>query len=286
VSAGEAVVAAPRGARARKRPGTLSIVCLVWLAVVVVWAVLGPLVSGFGATEGNIVDRYLPAGGAHWLGTDQAGRDLFARLAVGARSSILGALAVAALTAVCGATLGLVAVWFGGWVDGAVSRVLDFLFAFPNLLLALLAAAVFGGGMTTAGLALAIGYTPYTARVIRSVALRERALPYVRAAELQGIAGPVITVRHLLPNVRQQVATGAAINFGYAMIDLAALSYLGFGVQDPDADWGLMVASGQSSMLAGHPQECLYAGVCIVLTVASLGYLGERLGGRRAAGRA
>lgn len=286
VSAGEAVVAAPRARRTWERPGALTLVCLAWLAVVVLVAVAGPLVSGFAPHEGNIVDRYLPAGGEHWLGTDQAGRDLFTRLAVGARSSIAGALAVAALTAVCGTTLALVAVWWGGWIDGAVSRLLDFLFAFPNLLLALLAAAVFGGGMTTAVLALAIGYTPYTARVIRSVALRERALPYVRSAELQGIAGPVIAGRHLLPNVRQQIATGATINFGYAMIDLAALSYLGFGVQDPDADWGLMVASGQSSMLAGYPQECLYAGVCIVLTVAALGYLGERLGGRRAAGRA
>ncbi|MET1133361.1 MAG: ABC transporter permease [Aeromicrobium sp.] len=285
MSAAEAATAVSRPRRGSQRPGALATLCWAWLAIVLVWAVLGPLVSPFGVAEGNVLDRYLPAGGEYWLGTDQAGRDLFTRLAVGARSSIVAALAVAALTAVSGVTLALVAAWCGGWVDSAVSRLLDFLFAFPNLLLALLAAAVFGGGVTTAVLALAVGYTPYTARVIRSVALRERALPYVRSAELQGVAGPVVTVRHLLPNVRQQIATGATINFGYAMIDLAALSYLGFGVQDPDADWGLMVASGQSSLLAGHPQESLYAGVCIVLTVAALGYLGERLGGRRAVGR-
>lgn len=285
MSAVEATAGGIRTTSDRNRRGVLPVICLVWLAIVVLWAALGPLVSPFGPTQGNVVDRYLPMGGEHWLGTDQAGRDLFTRLAVGARSSIAGALAVAVLTAVSGALLALVAVWWGGWVDSLVSRLLDFLFAFPNLLLALLAAAVFGGGLTTAVIALAIGYTPYTARVIRSVALRERALPYVRSAELQGIAGPTITARHLLPNVRQQIATGATINFGYAMIDLAALSYLGFGVQPPDADWGLMVASGQSSLLAGHPQESLYAGVCIVLTVAAVGYLGERLGGRRAAGR-
>jgi peptide/nickel transport system permease protein len=176
-------------------------------------------------------------------------------------------------------------VWWGGLVDAVISRLLDFLFAFPNLLLAVLAIAIFGPGIETAIVALAIGYTPYTARVIRSVALRERRLPYVKSAELQGISGLVITWRHVVPNVRQQIATGATINFGYAMVDLAALSFLGFAVQPPDADWGLMVSAGQSSLLAGHPTESLYAGACIVLTVAAVGFLGERLGGRRAAGR-
>lgn len=280
----------PRKARRRRTGGVfsgpLAKICLGWLAVVLLLAVAGPLISPFDPTEGNIVNRYLSPGAEHWLGTDQAGRDLFTRLAVGARSTILAALAVAGLTVLIGGTLALVAVWFGGRVDGAITRFLDFLFAFPNLLLAVLAVAVFGAGVETAIVALAIGFSPYTARVIRSVALRERNLPYVRSAELQGISGLVITVRHLLPNVKQQILTGASINFGYAMIDLAALSYLGFGVQPPDADWGLMISSGQASLLAGYPQESTYAGVCIVLTVAALGYLGEQLGGRRAAGRA
>lgn len=279
-----------RNARRRRSGGAfsgpLARICLGWLALVALLAVLGPMVTPFDATEGNIVARYLPASAEHWLGTDQAGRDLFTRLAVGARSTILAALAVAGLTVLIGGTLALVAVWFGGRVDGAITRFLDFLFSFPNLLLAVLAVAVFGAGVETAVIALAIGFSPYTARVIRSVALRERNLAYVKSAELQGISGLVITFRHLLPNVKQQILTGASINFGYAMIDLAALSFLGFGVQPPDADWGLMVSSGQASLLAGYPQESIFAGTCIVLTVAALGYLGEQLGGRRAAGRA
>lgn len=266
--------------------GPLARICLGWLVLVALLAVVGPLITPFDPTEGNIVERYLAPGVEHWLGTDQAGRDLFARLATGARSTILAALAVAALTVLFGGSLALVAVWFGGRVDGVITRFLDFLFAFPNLLLAVLAVAIFGARVETAVVALSIGFAPYTARVIRSVALRERNLGYVRSAELQGISGLVITFRHLLPNVKQQVLTGASINFGYAMIDLAALSYLGFGVQPPDADWGLMVSSGQASLLAGYPQESIYAGTCIVLTVAALGYLGEQLGGRRAAGRA
>ncbi|MSS00358.1 ABC transporter permease [Arthrobacter sp. BL-252-APC-1A] len=278
-----------RNARRRRSGGAfsgpLARICLGWLALVALLAVLGPMITPFDATEGNIVDRYLPASAEHWLGTDQAGRDLFTRLAVGARSTILAALAVAGLTVLIGGTLALVAVWFGGRVDGAITRFLDFLFSFPNLLLAVLAVAVFGAGVETAVVAMAIGFSPYTARVIRSVA-RERNLAYVKSAELQGISGLVITFRHVLPNVKQQILTGASINFGYAMIDLAALSFLGFGVQPPDADWGLMVSSGQASLLAGYPQESIFAGTCIVLTVAALGYLGEQLGGRRAAGRA
>jgi peptide/nickel transport system permease protein len=271
--------------KTRSKPDALTAICLGWVVLMGLFALIGPALTPFDPTAGNVVERYLPPGAEHWLGTDQAGRDLFSRLASGARSSILAALAVAVLTAVMGGTLALVAVWFGGWVDNLISRVLDFLFAFPNLLLAVLAVAVFGARVETAVIALAIGFTPYTARVIRSVALRERNLPYVKSAELQGISGFSITMRHLLPNVKQQVMTGMSINFGYSMIDLAALSYLGFGVQPPDADWGLMVSSGQSSLLAGYPQESLYAGLLIVLTVAALGFLGEKLGGRRAAGR-
>jgi peptide/nickel transport system permease protein len=219
------------------------------------------------------------------LGTDQAGRDIFSRLLFGARSALLGPVIVVTITAVFGTGLALISVWWGGLVDSFISRLLDLLFAFPNLLLAMLAIAVFGPSLTTAALALSIAYIPYTARVIRSMALRERNLPYIRSPQLQGISGVVITVRHLVPNIAPLIVTGATINFGFAMIELAALSFLGLGVQAPDADWGLMVADGQQSLLRGYPAESMFAGLLIVITVASLGYVGERLGGRAATGR-
>ncbi|MFB2572022.1 ABC transporter permease [Micrococcus sp. IITD107] len=258
----------------------LAILALVGLAAVVV-----PLLSPHTETGGSIADRYEGMSSEHWLGTDRQGRDLLVRLAIGAQSAIIAAAGVSILTAVLATILSLTAVWFGGWVDGLISRVLDFLFAFPNLLLAVLAVAIFGPSVQTAVVALAIGYAPYSARIIRSVALRERALPYVRSSELQGISGLLITARHLLPNVRQQILTGMTINFGYAMIELAALSFLGLGVQPPKADWGLMVSDGQEALLAGHPAESILAGLGIVITVAAVGYVGERLGGRKAEGR-
>jgi len=268
-----------------KRMGPLGMVAVGIVLVVVLGAVLAPVIAPYDPTVGSVTQRYLGPSAEHLLGTDQAGRDIFSRLLWGARSSLVGPLIVVVVTAVFGTVLALTSVWFGGLVDSFISRILDLLFAFPNLLLAMLAIVVFGSGLSTAALALAVAYIPYTARVIRSTALRERNLPYIRSPQLQGIAGPVITVRHLLPNVAPLIITGATINFGFAMIELAALSFLGLGVQPPQADWGLMVSNGQQSLQKGYPAESLLAGLCIVITVAALGYVGEKLGGRAAAGR-
>ena len=271
--------------RIAERLGPIGIGATAIFATVVLAALLAPVLAPYDPTIGSVTQRYQGSSVEHLLGTDQVGRDIFSRLLWGARSSLIGPLIVVVVTAALGTTLALVSVWWGGVVDSFISRVLDLLFAFPNLLLAILAIAVFGPSLTTAALALSIAYIPYTARVIRSMALRERSLPYVRSPQLQGISGIVITGRHLLPNVAPLIVTGATINFGFAMIELAALSFLGLGVQPPDADWGLMVADGQLSLLNGYPAESMLAGLSIVLTVASLGYIGERLGGRQAAGR-
>lgn len=267
------------------RMGSVGSVAVAIVLVVVLGALLAPIIAPYDPTVGSVTQRYQGFSAEHLLGTDQAGRDIFSRLLWGARSSLIGPVIVVVITAVFGTALALTSVWWGGLVDSFISRVLDLLFAFPNLLLAMLAIAVFGPSLTTAALALSVAYIPYTARVIRSMALRERNLPYIRSPQLQGISGVVITGRHLLPNVAPLVVTGATINFGFAMIELAALSFLGLGVQPPEADWGLMVSNGQQSLLKGYPAESMFAGLCIVLTVAALGYVGERLGGRAAAGR-
>lgn len=274
-----------RIAALRRRLGWAGIACAAIIAVVVLAAIVGQFFVPYDPTVGSVTERYLGSSADHFLGTDQAGRDIFSRLVAGARTSLIGPLIVVVATAVAGSMLALTGVWFGGKVDSFLGRVLDVLFAFPSLLLAILGVAIFGPGLVTASIALAIAYVPYSARVIRSVALRERNLPYVKAAELQGINGATITVRHILPNVWTQILTGSTINFGYAIVDLAALSYLGLGIQPPQADWGLMVSNGQESLQQGFPEQSLYAGLCIVVTVAAMAYIGERLGGRAAAGR-
>lgn len=267
------------------RMGVIGTIAIGVVTLVVLGALLAPIIAPYDPTLGSVVQRYQGVSTFHLLGTDQAGRDIFSRLLWGARSSLVGPLIVVVVTATFGTAIALTSVWWGGLVDSFISRVLDLLFSFPNLLLAMLAIAVFGPSPMTAALALSVAYIPYTARVIRSMALRERNLPYIRSPQLQGISGIVITVRHLIPNVAPLIVTGATINFGFAMIELAALSFLGLGVQPPAADWGLMVSRGQQSMLEGYPIQSIVSGLCIVVTVGALGYIGERLGGRVAAGR-
>lgn len=279
------VVTIPAWRRVVRRLGVAGVISLGIIVVVVLAALLAPLVAPYDPFAGSVTQRHEAFSAAHLMGTDQSGRDVFSRILWGARTSLLGPTIVIVLTAVLATTLALTAVWFGGRVDALISRVLDILFAFPTMLLAILAIAIFGPSLLTASVALAIGFTPYSARVIRAVALRERHLPYVTSAQLQGISGFLITVRHILPNVRTQILTGMTINFGYAMIELAALSFLGLGVQPPTPDWGLMVSNGQASLQRGYWEQSVYAGLAIVITVAAFGYVGEQLGGRRASGR-
>ena len=152
-----------------------------------------------------------------------------------------------------GTTIAVAAAWLGGRFDTLSSVVLDVLFAFPGILLAVLAAAVFGAGLTAAAIALAIAYTPYIARVLRGAALKERAQQYISALEVQGLSAWLICLRHLVPNMLGLVVAQGTILFGYAMVDLAAISFIGLGVQAPDPDWGVMVSERPDRRAPGLP---------------------------------
>jgi peptide/nickel transport system permease protein len=190
---------------------------------------------------------------------------------------LLGPTLIIAIATVAGVALAISAVWFGGWYDTAVSRVLNVLFALPGLLVAVIAVAVIGPGLAAPVVALSLAYLPYIARILRSVALRERSLAYVEAGELVGLSGWAICRRHLLPNVMPIIRAQATLAFGSALVDLAAVSYLGLGVQPPTPEWGVMVASGQSSLLNGYPWESMSAGVAIIIVVVLVNLVGERL---------
>ena len=181
----------------------------------------------------DISYAFVGAQGNHLLGFDGQGRDLFSRLLVGARSSLLGPLLISTLAVVTGALLAIAAAWIGGSFDATLAMVFDVMFAFPAILLAVVAAAVFGPGLTSAMCALSIAYLPYVARVLRGAGLRERSQPYVEALEVQGLSAIRICLRHLLPNVGSLVVAQGTILFGWAMVDLAAISFLGLGVQAP-----------------------------------------------------
>ncbi|MDW5593400.1 ABC transporter permease [Conexibacter stalactiti] len=281
------VLAAPLSAfvrrRAARRAGAAGAasrppyVLLAIVAALVVVALAGPWLAPQDPDSVDLLAALQPPSSAHLLGTDGSGRDILSRLLTGARSSLLAPLVVTVVATLLGSVLAIVGAWRGGWVDGVVARLLDVLFSFPGLLLAILAAAVFGTGLTAPVIALCISYVPYVARIVRSAAVRERALPYVSALELQGLAGFAICARHLVPNVATTIGAQAAITFGYAMVDLAAINFLGLGLESTSSDWGVMVAAGQSSILRGRPEEALFAGVAIVIAVVTVNLLAQRL---------
>jgi peptide/nickel transport system permease protein len=264
--------------RDRAVAGCGALLCLVTLA-----AIAAPLLAPYPPDQVDLSAAYQGPSGAHLLGTDASGRDILSRILFGARTSLLGPAAVITLATAAGVVAAFAAAWWGGWVDRAVSAVLDLLFAFPGMLLAIGAAAVFGTGLVAPVVALGIAYTPYVARVVRSVAAGERQLPYVAAASAAGLPRRRIMARHLLPNLAPLIAVQATLAFGYATIDLAAISFLGLGLQPPSSDWGLMVAQGRLAILDGHPAEALYPGIVLIVVVLSVMVIGRRLAGRTGA---
>ena len=267
--------------RDRARHSDRLIVALTsLLGLLVLVAVLAPWIVPYPPNGGNILAANLGPSSAHWLGTDQLGRDILSRLMVGARLSLLGPTIIVLCATAAAVVLAVSSVWVGGWFDQGVARVLDLMFAFPGLLLAILAVAMIGPGLLAPVVALTVAYTPYIARVVRTVALRERHLAYVESCQVIGISGWRICGRHLVPNVSPIVLAQATIAFGSALVDLAAISYLGLGVQAPQAEWGLMVSDGQSALLNGSPWESLSACVMIIVVVLSVNVLGERIAQR------
>ncbi|OXM72968.1 MULTISPECIES: ABC transporter permease [Amycolatopsis] len=248
-------------------------VCLLLVAA----AVLAPWIAPHDPNAVDASNVFAPPSAAHPLGTDDTGRDLLSRLIHGSRLSLLGPLLVTVIAATLGTILGVLSAWRRGWLDAVLSRVFDVLFAFPGVVLAILAAAIFGAGFLAPVIALSLAFLPVTARVMRSAALRERNLPYIEALHLQGVSGLAICVRHLVPNLMPLLLVQATVGFGYAMLDLAAISFLGLGPQPPDPSWGVMVANGKSAILGGHPEQSLYAAIVIVVAVVAVNLVGERL---------
>jgi peptide/nickel transport system permease protein len=262
----------------RRRFGPAGLLALGVVGLFVLIAVGAPWIAPHDPTATDLLAAYRPPSGAHLLGTDATGRDIFSRLIWGARTSLVGPAAVIALSLLVGVPLGLASAWRGGWLDAVVARVLDVIFSLPGILLAVLAVAVFSPGLGPAVVALSVAYLPYVGRVVRSAARQQRVQPYVAALEVQGSSGLAICVRHILPNIAGLVLAQATLAFGYALIDLASLSFLGLAVQAPAADWGVL-ANDSSSVLQGHPGQIVYASIAIVAAVVALITLGDRMAG-------
>jgi peptide/nickel transport system permease protein len=250
------------------------------IALLIVLAVFATLIAPQDPNAVDLSDTLADPSAGHVLGTDASGRDILSRLIVGARTSLLGPLLVVALSTLVGVPLGLLAGYKGGLVDGALSRIWDVMFAFPPLLLAIVIVAAFGAGFWTATLAIAIIYVPLLARVVRGVVLVEREQAYVDACKVQGFGGIRIAFKHILPNVAPTIAAQSTLNFGYALLDLAGLAFLGLGVQPPTADWGQMLTDGRESLILHHYSEVVSASVAIAVTVVCFNLVGDALSQR------
>ncbi|EFL28068.1 ABC transporter, peptide/opine/nickel uptake transporter (PepT) family, permease [Streptomyces himastatinicus ATCC 53653] len=256
-----------------------------FLALVVVAAVCAPLLAPHAPDAVDLSASLAGTTSQHPLGTDASGQDLLSRVLYGARSSLLAPLALLALAAVLGITMGTVAAWRGGWVDTLLSRVTDVMYAFPGLLFVVLVIAVFGDGLTTSILALGLAYAPTIARYTRSVALAERSQPYIDAYRVQGMSGARICVRHLVPNLSGALIGYLVVLFGEGLMSLATLSYLGFGAGSPSIDWGLMVQEGQDAVVQGALLPALVPGTAIAAVVVAFNIVGVWVSDRLGHGR-
>lgn len=256
-------------------------ICVAVAALMLFLVVFGPLVAPQDPSAVNLSASLQGPSGAHLFGTDTTGRDIFSRVLAGTRSSVLGPIVIALVATILGTLIGVGSAWRGGFTDSATSRVMEVVFAFPGLLLAMIAVAVIGRGLTAPVIALIIANIPWVARIVRSAAMRERSLPYISSYIIEGFSGFTICFRHILPNIFRTVTAQAALTFTYAMIDLLAINFLGLGVQPPTPDWGVLVSSGHDAILQGAPWETLFASIFIVLTVVAASVISERLGERR-----
>ncbi|MFF3027057.1 ABC transporter permease [Microbacterium sp. NPDC057944] len=262
------------------RPPILFAISAVVLLVVTLAAVLAPWISPYDPDAVDFTAFYAPPSAAHWLGTDALGRDILSRIIWGGRTALIGPLAVVLFSTVLGILLGLLAGWRGGWIDAVLGRVFDVLFAFPSLLIAIMAVALFGKGLLAPVIAMSIAYAPFVARLTRSLVAAERARPYVSAYRVQGFGGAWIALRRVLPNITPIVGAQSTLNFGYVLAELAGLSFLGLGVQPPTADWGGMINEAQSGVASGQFLPAIAPAVIVVIVVVAVNIIGEELSDR------
>jgi peptide/nickel transport system permease protein len=259
----------------RRQPlGTVGLVLVLVMAV----AGLGAeWIAPYSPTSNDFAAMTEPPSWAHIMGTDQFGRDLFSRIVFGARTAFIVGFSCAIVGGATGLVLGVASAYFGGYIDLVLQRVLDVVMAFPLIIMALAVIAVFGGGVHNVILAITIPLIPRCARVVRSSALAIREVPYIDAARACGFGHSRIILRHMVPNVLAPFLIMLTAFVGQAILAEASLSYLGLGVQEPTAAWGLMLQGGAEEYASTAPWIAIFPGVAIALTVFGFSLFGDAL---------
>ncbi|MBX3031040.1 MAG: ABC transporter permease [Chloroflexi bacterium] len=239
-------------------------------------AILGPMLLPLDPNAIDVRARFAGPSTAHWLGTDDLGRDTFTRLVHGSRMSLFIAALSALLGTLLGVTLGVITGFLGGWVDVAGMRVVDLFFAIPTLLVAIGIVALFGPSATTTILALGIAYTPLYARLVRGTVVSVRSRTYVDASRVLGARGVRLLRTDILPGIVPIALVQTTALLGFALVDEASLGFLGLGVQPPDASWGQMINAGRQFIFQA-PWLTLIPGFAVILAVFSINLIGDGL---------
>ena len=246
------------------------------ILLVVLLAIFADVVAPYDPTEMKVVDALKRPSAPHPFGTDRFGRDVLSRTIYGSRIALGVALSSIALAFLVGAALGLIGGYAGGWPDLVIGRVMDVLFSFPTLILAIGIAAMLGPGLNNAALAIAVVYVPLFSRVARGPVIAEREKDHVVAAHGLGAGWPRVVFRHILPNVLAPLIVQASVSLAFAILIEASLSYLGLGTQPPDPSWGTMLNEGRT-YLETAPWMSIFPGLAIMVTVFGFNLLGDGL---------
>jgi peptide/nickel transport system permease protein len=266
--------ALPAPVRALRRP--MGALAGGWLLLVILMAVLAPLITPYAYDIQSLKEAYQPASSAHWLGTDEFGRDLLTRLIHGARTSLSVSGIAIFLSVLCGMVLGAAAAWFGGWFDRAVTVVVDLTWSFPEILIALILVAIIGPGTTGTMVAISVAYLAQFTRLTRAQILTLRGETFIEAARSLGASNSHILRRHLLPNALAPVLVSAMLATGDAIILEATLGFFGLGAQPPVPSWGGMMSAG-SALIFKAPWIIVFPGLTVAVTVVAINLFGDAL---------
>ncbi len=252
----------------------LAIMGLILLLFFIVVALLAPYIAPYEPAKVDLLSSNKGPSAAHWLGTDNIGRDVFSRLLYGSRVSLVVGFSVAAGAVILGSLVGSVAGYLGGWVDTVLMRLIDVMLSFPGLFLNILVLAIFGSHFVYLILIMVFTSWMGVARLVRGQFLQLREMQYVEAARAIGVPSWQIMFNHLLRNATGPIIVAATLNVGGAILGESALSFLGLGVQAPQTSWGQMLSNAQQYMLV-NPVFAVYPGLCIFLTVLAVNFVGD-----------
>ena len=258
----------------------LALLGVVVLAIFVLMAIFAPLIAPYGPLQQDLAGKFAPPSRAHLMGQDELGRDILSRVIYGARISLTAGLAAVGIATVVGTLIGLVAGYIGRWPDSVLMRLMDVVLAFPSILLAIVIVSILGPSLANAMLAIGIVFVPQMARVVRSAVISVRERDYIEAERALGAGNTQILFSGILPNSMAPLIVQATLTLATAILDVAALSFLGLGAQAPTPEWGAMLTdafrSGFGVFIQGQ-HAIIFPGIAIALAVLSVNFVGDGL---------